>query len=87
MGVPINEAVNTLNTGLKFQSLVGFPNCIYIRIIEADEDMEAIYREIREYANKKNIVIKDETYYNVILDVYGESIIDIYLPYESEDEK
>lgn len=87
VGVPINEVVDTLDTGLRFQGLVELPKCLYVRMMEADEDIEVIYRELRKYANERKFIISDETYYNVILDVYGEAIIDIYLPFESEDEK
>lgn len=87
VGVPINEAVDTLNTGLKFQRLVEFSNCVYTRIIEEDEDTEKIYQELLAHANEKDRMVENEKFYNIVLDVYGETLLDVYLPIESEDKK
>ena len=78
----------TVNTGvileeenvLSFQEKIELPNCIYVRVF--DEDMDNVYEKMYEYAKENNLKVIDNIFYHVLLDVYGEVIIDVYLQVE-----
>ncbi len=78
VGMTINTKVGTDAVGeLYFQENLELPNCIYARVME--DEIDVTYKKIYEYAEKQNLNIVDGIFYNVILDVYGDIIVDIYL--------
>lgn len=82
--MPINTVVQIQgNSKLQFISSISFANCIYVRKADSDDPMEESYENIREYARINNKTITED-FYHVILDAYGEQIVDIYAPVEVE---
>ena len=78
VGVTINTKaeIDDKDT-MNFEEKIELTNCIYVRVIE--DDIEDAYQKMYEYTEIKRLTITDGTFYNVLLDVYGEVVMDIYL--------
>ena len=50
-----------------------------LRQADQETDINEAEKKLRQYALKQNIVL-DDTVFCVLLDVYGEYIIDLYIP-------
>lgn len=78
VGVTINtKAEIDDKDALNFEAKIELANCIYVRVME--DEIEETYQKMYEYAETKKLTITDGTFYNVLLDVYGEVVTDIYL--------
>ncbi|WP_147536195.1 hypothetical protein [Bacillus marasmi] len=78
--LPINAPVLLEdNQDFYFQSKLGIEEALCLRQADQELDFYAAYQKVKEYAVAHSIEIA-ETFYCVLLDVYGEMIIDLYVP-------
>ena len=81
VGATVNTSVILENYNiLSFYEKIELSKCIYARVF--GENMDNVYQQMYEYANKNNLKVIDNTFYHVLLDVYGEVITDVYLQVE-----
>ncbi len=78
--LPINDGV-TLEDEAHFQFHEAFiiEKALVMRQADQEVDFHGAYQKIKDYALKENIGIED-TYFVVLLEVYGDIIIDLYVP-------
>ncbi|OIK13882.1 DUF5085 family protein [Bacillus sp. MUM 13] len=83
--LPINNSVE-LNEQeeVQFFDQFAIESALVLRQANDEEDFQAAYKKIQEYAITNNIQLED-TYYCVLLDVYGEYMIDLYVPIKDAD--
>lgn len=78
--LPINDSVNLNDeTGFTFQNRFAVENALVLRQADEETNFTEAYQKIKDYADSNSIMIEN-TYYCVLLDVYGEYIIDLYVP-------
>lgn len=78
--LPINAPVLLEdNQDFYFQSKLEIEEALCLRQADQELDFYAAYQKVKEYAVARSIEIA-ETFYCVLLDVYGEMIIDLYVP-------
>lgn len=84
--LPINEEVELEeHPNFRFLNQLKIDKAIVLRQADQQIDFHAAYKKVQEYAKKKKITITD-TFYCVLLEVYGEYIIDLYVPIEKRGE-
>lgn len=85
--LPINDGV-TLEDETHFQFHESFivDEALALRRADQEVDFHAAYKKIKEYASQQNIPIED-TYYVVLLEVYGDIIIDLYVPIQERGDE
>lgn len=78
--LPINAPVLLEdNQDFYFQSKLEIEEALCLRQADQELDFYAAYQKVKEYAVAQHIELA-ETIYCVLLDVYGEMIIDLYVP-------
>ncbi|WP_106496026.1 DUF5085 family protein [Lentibacillus sp. Marseille-P4043] len=78
--LPISEPVTLADeTDFQFQEGFHIEEALVLRQADEATDFHAAYAEIKKYAGKNNISIED-TFYCVLLEVFDEYIIDLYVP-------
>jgi hypothetical protein len=84
--LPINERVHLKNTTeFQFQERFHIDEALVLRQADQEVDFYAAHRKIKDYAMEENIAIED-TFYCVLLEVYGDIIIDLYVPIKKSGE-
>ncbi len=84
--LPINEHVRVREDAeFEYQERIQIDQALTLRQAERETDFSAAYTKIKEYAAKEQIDLSD-TYYCVMLDVYGEIMIDLYVPLAERSE-
>jgi effector-binding domain-containing protein len=82
--LPINAPIRMAdNDKYSFYETWKFEDGLVLRHADLSEDIEESYAILRAYAEVANLDL-NEPFYNIFLDVYGESIIDIYAPIVKE---
>ncbi|WP_371069051.1 hypothetical protein [Sediminibacillus sp. JSM 1682029] len=81
--LPINEAVKLEDdsTDFSFQETFQIEEALTLRHADQEVDFYAAHQKVKDYAAEKNIGITD-TFYCVLLEVYGDIIIDLFVPVE-----
>lgn len=69
-----------------FQDILVLERALVLRQADQEMDFYAAYEKIKSYANAKGITLA-ETYYCVLLEVYGDYIIDLYVPVIGQGEE
>ncbi|MDE5415235.1 hypothetical protein [Alkalihalobacterium chitinilyticum] len=78
--LPINEAVRLENEPqFRFEPTFQVEDALVLRQANEEVDFQAAYEKVREYASEQGILL-EETFYCVLLEVYGDIIIDLYVP-------
>ncbi len=80
--LPINEAVQIAeHPDFRYLDRFQIERALVLR--QADEELEfkAAYEKLQAYAVHNAIELED-TYYCVLLEVYGEYIVDLYVPFK-----
>ena len=85
--LPINDQV-TLKDETHFQFHESFivEEALAMRQADQEVDFHAAYQKIKNYAATEDIPIED-TYFVVLLEVYGDIIIDLYVPIQDRSEE
>ncbi|NCG67879.1 hypothetical protein GWJ21_07915 [Bacillus coagulans] len=82
--LPINLPVQTNNEKpVHFQERFELNNALCLRQADEELDFYAAYEKVKKYAEKENIKLKD-IYYIVLLEVFDDVLIDLYVPIEEE---
>jgi len=78
--LPINEEVK-LSSNDNFTYLEHFEleDALVLRQADQETDFQTAYEKLKGYAEKENIPLED-TFYVVMLEVYDDYIIDLYVP-------
>ncbi|WP_409295958.1 hypothetical protein V1498_20675 [Peribacillus sp. SCS-26] len=78
--LPINAEVEMNDQSpVEFLETFMVEDALVLRQADAAADFYAAYQRVRDYAAEEGIALMDH-YYCVLLDVYGEYIIDLYVP-------
>ncbi|WP_010532272.1 DUF5085 family protein [Lentibacillus jeotgali] len=78
--LPISEPVILSDeTDFQFQERFHIEEALVLRQANETNDFHTAYKEVKKYANENNMLIAD-TFYCVLLDVFDEYIIDLYVP-------
>ena|SRR5690625_1328083 len=79
--LPINEEVKLADDDEYFTFLnhLHIEKALVLRQADQEVDFHAAYKKLQEHARSQDIVLED-TFYCVLLEVYGEYIIDLYVP-------
>lgn len=62
-----------------FRETLVLDRALLLRQADQEMDFYAVYEKVKTYARAREIEL-DETYYCVLLEVYGDYIIDLYVP-------
>ncbi|WP_096186927.1 hypothetical protein [Evansella halocellulosilytica] len=85
--LPINEAVRLENEpDFRFEGTVQVENALVLRQANKEVDFHAAYERVREYASEQGILLED-TFYCVLLEVYGDMMIDLYVPIQGRGDQ
>lgn len=78
--LPINEAVKLKETiEFSFIDELYVEEALLLRQAEEEVDFQSAFQKMKDYAVEYEIPI-DDTFYCVLLEVYGEYMIDLYVP-------
>lgn len=78
--LPINEPVAVREDAeFQYEERIQIDQALTFRQADREANFKAAYEKVKKYAEKENISLS-ETYYCVMLDVFGEIIIDLYVP-------
>ncbi|MFJ7970338.1 DUF5085 family protein [Psychrobacillus sp. NPDC096389] len=78
--LPISSPVVLSNEeDFSFQDILVLERALILRQADQEMDFYAAYEKIKSYASARGIKLA-ETYYCVLLEVYGDYIIDLYVP-------
>lgn len=78
--LPISSPVVLSNEeDFSFQDILVLERALILRQADQEMDFYAAYEKIKSYANARGIKLA-EIYYCVLLEVYGDYIIDLYVP-------
>ncbi|GAE32070.1 hypothetical protein [Halalkalibacter hemicellulosilyticus] len=84
--LPINEAVRLEDEpDFRFEETFRIEDALVLRQANESVDFHAANDRVREYANEQGILLED-TFYCVLLEVYGDMIIDLYVPIQGRGE-
>ena len=78
--LPINEAVRLSDeTDFRYLDRFQIERALVLRQANEEIDFSAAHQKLKRYATENNIEIED-TYYCVLLEVYDEYMVDLYVP-------
>lgn len=78
--LPISSPVVLSDEGdLSFKDVLVLERALLLRQADQEVDFYAAYEKVKSYASARGIKL-DDTYYCVLLEVYGDYIIDLYVP-------
>ncbi|MFD1067902.1 DUF5085 family protein [Oceanobacillus locisalsi] len=78
--LPINEPVKLADeTDFYFQERFYIQEALVMRQADEAVDFHTAYKEIKTYARKNHILLED-TFYCILLEVFDDYIIDLYVP-------
>ncbi|SER67355.1 DUF5085 family protein [Psychrobacillus sp. OK032] len=78
--LPISSPVVLSDEGdFSFKEVFVLERALLMRQADQELDFYAAYEKVKSYANARGIKL-DDTYYCVLLEVYGDYIIDLYVP-------
>ncbi len=84
--LPISEPVKLSDeTDFHFQEKLYIKDALVLRQADQATDFHAAYQRIQEYAHLHDVPI-DATFYCVLLEVYDDFIIDLYVPFNHRGE-
>lgn len=82
--LPINSPVILVDeSDFTFHENLTIGSALALRQADEKMDFAAAYEEVKAYAITQQIEL-DTTYYCVLLDVYGDIIIDLYVPIKGQ---
>lgn len=85
--LPISSSVVLSDESvIKFQETFVLEKALLLRQADQELDFYAAYEKVISYANSNQIEIED-TYYCVLLEVYGEYMIDLYVPLKKQGDE
>lgn len=85
--LPINETVSLDDeTHFRFIEDLCIDEALVLRQADQEVDFYSAYRKVKEYAIDNRIELEDK-FYCVLIEVYGDIIIDIYVPIKDRSEK
>jgi len=83
--IPVNRPVEMEeNSEYKFEEDWLIKDALVIRHADLDDDIAESYDLLRACAEANQLTLK-EPFYNIFLDVFGEGVIDICAPIETEE--
>ncbi|MEI3613010.1 DUF5085 family protein [Pseudogracilibacillus sp. SO30301A] len=78
--LPINEKVKVEeDPNFSFLDKLFIEEALGLRQADQEVDFHAAYKKIKDYAHHHNISLEN-TFYCVLLEIYGEYIIDLFVP-------
>ncbi len=78
--LPINEPVRLADeTHFRFQRKLHIEKALVLRQADEELDFQTAYKKLKDYAVTHHIPLED-TYYCVLLEVYDDYLIDLYVP-------
>lgn len=81
--LPLNEEITLEDeTHFRYANNINVKNAIVLRQADQEADFHSAYRKVKEYAAQNDIAIEDK-FYVVLIEVYGDIIIDLYVPIKS----
>ncbi|NBJ70445.1 MULTISPECIES: hypothetical protein [Clostridia] len=84
--LPISEPVRLSDeTDFFFQEQLYIKEALVLRQADQATDFHAAYKRVQEYAHQHDVPLED-TFYCVLLEVYDEVIIDLYIPLNNRGE-
>ncbi|MFG6495750.1 DUF5085 family protein [Fictibacillus sp. UD] len=84
--LPINQPVGVREDAeIQYLEQVQIDKALTLRQADQETNFSAAYEKVKKYAERENIALSD-TYYCVMLDVYGEIMIDLYVPLAERSE-
>ncbi|QNK87569.1 hypothetical protein H7992_20705 [Sporosarcina sp. resist] len=82
--LPISSPVVLVeDSDFTFQENLSIGSALVLRQADEKMDFAAAHEEVKAYANTQQIEL-ETTYYCVLLDVYGDIIIDLYVPIKGQ---
>ncbi|MBS2967606.1 DUF5085 family protein [Metabacillus sp. KIGAM252] len=82
--MPINDSITFEKNGdFQYMDTFTVDNALVLRQAQEEPDFYAAYQKVKDYATENEIQLT-ETYYCVLLEVYGEYMIDLYVPIKEE---
>lgn len=82
--LPINSPVELSEENeFAFEESLILDRALLLRQADEEVDFYAAYEKIKSYANAHKMEMED-TYYCVLLEVYGDYIIDLYVPIKGQ---
>ncbi|MFA9559947.1 DUF5085 family protein [Evansella sp. AB-rgal1] len=80
--IPVNHPVELKeNEQFAFMGLWEFTDTLLVRHADLDEDLDESYNILLECADAYHLTLID-SFYHVYLDVYGDGVIDVFVPVE-----
>ncbi|ALF10463.1 hypothetical protein [Parageobacillus thermoglucosidasius] len=84
--LPINEPVQlTDETHFRFQRKLHIKKALVLRQADEELDFQTAYKKLKDYAVNHQILLEN-TYYCVLLEVYDDYLIDLYVPIKKMEE-
>ncbi|WP_163581067.1 DUF5085 family protein [Gracilibacillus saliphilus] len=85
--LPINNPVKfTEETEFGFQERFNLREALVLRQADEEKDFHAAFERIQQYAKENDIAITD-TFYCVLLEVFDDYMIDLYVPLKDQGEE
>ena len=85
--LPISSSVVLSDESVfKFQETFVLEKALLLRQADLELDFYAAYEKVISYANSNHLEVED-TYYCVLLEVYGEYMIDLYVPLKEQGDE
>lgn len=85
--LPINSQVEVAeDANFSFQKHFKVDRALLLRQADEKLNINTAFDEIKSYSNLNNIEIEDY-YYCILLNVYGEYIVDLYVPLKSQGDE
>ncbi|WP_066074067.1 DUF5085 family protein [Neobacillus soli] len=85
--LPINEPIPLEEEGdFRFLEKFSIEEALVLRQADQELDFYAAYQKIKDYASDQKIDLVD-TYYVVLIEAYGDLIIDLYVPIKERGER
>ncbi|MGF2614301.1 hypothetical protein FZC84_19350 [Rossellomorea vietnamensis] len=78
--LPINEEVEMAgDSDIQYQEKVDVPDALLLRQADQYQDFNQAYASIKNYSSENGVDVED-TFYCVLLEVYDDIILDLYVP-------
>ncbi len=85
--LPINETVSLDDvTHFRFIENLCIDEALVLRQADQEANFHAAYQKVKDYGKEKGMELEDK-FYCVLIEVYGDIIIDIYVPIEDRSKK
>ncbi|TQR21296.1 DUF5085 family protein [Psychrobacillus vulpis] len=85
--LPISSPVTLLDeTDFSYLDTLVLERALLLRQADQEMDFYSAFEKVKSYANTNQIEL-DDTYYCVLLEVYGDYIIDLYVPIKGKGDQ